>query len=74
MANAKGHVAYQREIIERLRRHGSDTSLAFQLILTFETTLMSHMEDRDRLKEERRKLKIELGMGVSRVPTRAPKT
>jgi hypothetical protein len=52
LAQGALHVARQREIVAGLARNGLDTSLANQLLSTFESTQATHLADVDRLKQE----------------------
>jgi hypothetical protein len=50
VAEGKGHVARQREIVTELKRAGGpDLILAENLLHEFEVSLALHMDDRDRL-------------------------
>ena len=50
-------VARQREIVERLGRGGHDTREAMDLLTQFEETQALHIQERDRLRQERAELK-----------------
>ncbi|MBO0132265.1 hypothetical protein [Agrobacterium burrii] len=53
VGEAQRHLAMQREIIERLVGRGGDTRLAWSLLDTFETCLLLHVQDRNRLESLR---------------------
>jgi hypothetical protein len=46
------HIARQKEIIDGLERNGHDTTQAYEILETFETTQRMHIEDRNRLESE----------------------
>lgn len=54
VAQGEVHLARQREIVSELERDGHDEAAltARDLLATFEQTQQSHVEDRDRLREE----------------------
>jgi Flp pilus assembly protein CpaB len=52
VAQAKMHIAQQRENVATLERLGLDTSAAKVALLQFEELQAMHVADRDRLKKE----------------------
>ena len=52
VAQGRGHVVRQKQIIIDLRNGGHDTTMAETLLAEFEQTLRMHIADRDRLKRE----------------------
>ena len=50
------HVRRQRDLVEKLSKHGHDTRQAEVLLAEFEQTLTSHKFDRDRMRAELLKL------------------
>ncbi|MBP1884323.1 hypothetical protein [Sinorhizobium mexicanum] len=53
VTDAIRHLKKQRTILDELERDGHDTSLAGELLATFEALYESHLADRDRLIGER---------------------
>ncbi|MBB4189357.1 hypothetical protein [Sinorhizobium terangae] len=56
IAEGARHVLIQREIIVKLKHLGSDTSIARQLLFTFEMNLAFYIVERDRLIREMKAL------------------
>jgi hypothetical protein len=57
VSEGKAHVARQREIVAELAKDGHDQRLAQETLHQFETTLGSHIADRDRIRAELAKLR-----------------
>ena len=49
VAEGEEHIRKQRERVAHLRRHGHDTSLASELLASFEQLQVTLVADRDRL-------------------------
>jgi len=52
IAEGEDHVARQRDLVAELAKDGHDQRLAQELLNQFETTLASHIADRDRIRAE----------------------
>ena len=52
IAEGRGHVERQRQIVEELVRRGDDARRSTALLELFEETLAKHIEDRDRIRSE----------------------
>lgn len=57
VAQGERHIARQREIIAELEEDGHDLEVAESLLAQFESTQLSHIADRDRLRAELAALK-----------------
>jgi hypothetical protein len=45
-------VSRQRQLVSELRKHGLDTTIAVELLKSFEKAQAMHVADRDRLRKE----------------------
>jgi len=52
IAEGSDHVARQRQIVEQVVRRGEDARRSTALLELFEETLTTHVEERDRLRNE----------------------
>ena len=51
LAEAEGHVAYQRELVAQLERERHDVAQATRLLAQFEEVLAMRIADRDRVRK-----------------------
>jgi len=52
IAEGRDHVEHQRQIVEEVVRVGGDARRSTALLELFEETLATHVEERDRLRNE----------------------
>ena len=60
VAAGERHIVHQHEIIDDLLRRGRDPAVARELLRTFQESLAMHLDHRDRIRVERKELKLQL--------------